>query len=408
VSCAPCAPGRFTPTRVGTLCCPPGPGSRSPVHPHTRGDISIGTLYSWAIIGSPPHAWGHSEPDVSALPKTAVHPHTRGDIRCCPMLRAEYVGSPPHAWGHWGARSRRHGHAAGSPPHAWGHLGSTYQLSSFARFTPTRVGTFQAWQRGTLICPVHPHTRGDIDVVFTCFSPPFGSPPHAWGHLDTANFMLLPSRFTPTRVGTLPPHARASYPVSVHPHTRGDIAEHEIASVHARRFTPTRVGTLAEHSEDSMRRLVHPHTRGDISCVTSASVVAFGSPPHAWGHCSLAAPRVLRNRFTPTRVGTFSLSARVAPRVSVHPHTRGDIVTAWRLPSVQSGSPPHAWGHCRVRGFAVGQHRFTPTRVGTFTRLASYRYRSRGSPPHAWGHFAFLDAKEIVGRFTPTRVGTFR
>ncbi len=171
---------------------------------------------------------------------------------------------------------------------------------------------------------------------------------------------------------------------------------------------------------------VHPHTRGDIGDTRVCTRPTCGSPPHAWGHLLVEAPAMLGDRFTPTRVGTLPSAPHTPPpeavhptRVgtlqpaptvevsdTVHPHTRGDIASGRRNWTAYAGSPPHAWGHCRMSSRLTTPLRFTPTRVGTFRLLSpattspSVHPHTRGdivynpvtdefeagSPPHAWGH----------------------
>jgi len=376
---------RFTPTRVGTFHSPRESVSYNAVHPHTRGDIPLAARERVIQRGSPPHAWGHYRPrpenhstprftptrvgtlwpSSSATATQSVHPHTRGDIDRELTPRAILTGSPPHAWGH--------------------SLTVTHAVLS-QRFTPTRVGTLLDTLRARLYKSVHPHTRGDIVLTAGISLPPYGSPPHAWGHSDSTCDPPTSSRFTPTRVGTLSKSLSATPPSTVHPHTRGDIASfiksagHDIGSPpHAWghfmvkalihwifRFTPTRVGTFCPSSAASSISAVHPHTRGDISRRVADEYETRGSPPHAWGHLFSPAPRRRVLRFTPTRVGTFELYCRATHSIPVHPHTRADIAVRRNRKIRLFGSPPHAWGHSRGVPRLGRRSRFTPTRVGTF------------------------------------------
>ncbi len=250
----------------------PDDPTATPVHPHTRGDISHLHDGAWYISGSPPHAWGHCywvgasislcrftptrvgtfRIGVSQLRGRAVHPHTRGDIVIRLYLRPRRIGSPPHAWGHYTVINL---------------------VRRGVRFTPTRVGTLDDRLAQKLLDTVHPHTRGDIDVPLWVYRHAPGSPPHAWGHSRILLILLLVLRFTPTRVGT---------------------------------FYRKRSSKLSPP--------VHPHTRGDISPVGLGSILTAGSPPHAWGHCTRLAPGGAIVRFTPTRVGTLRLVSMEAGR----------------------------------------------------------------------------------------------
>ncbi len=273
---------------------------------------------------------------------------------------------------------------------------------------------------------VHPHTRGDTEARSSQGMISSGSPPHAWGHCPSFLKRARCVRFTPTRVGTLVNTICFAMVAPVHPHTRGDTAHDRCPPTEQPRFTPTRVGTLfiADHARH--RRAVHPHTRGDTEGHRVIVPGAGGSPPHAWGHSPPRQWRRRRGRFTPTRVGTLTAPGSRRRLLSVHPHTRGDTVCAVSAVHPSSGSPPHAWGHCRGCHTPECHQRFTPTRVGTLCSSASGRIftpvhphtrgdtaagRSvslgeTGSPPHAWGHYHSAIPHHPRPRFTPTRVGT--
>src|SRR5438105_2856397 len=116
----------------------------------------------------------------------------------------------------------------GSPPHAWGPRPNSEVGGRPVRFAPTRVGTSSApWTSGgpdSRRSPpaVHPHTRGDLLGHERASVAAIGSPPHAWGPPPSDNSTKLPTRFTPTRVGTSPHFRARSTTSAVHPHTRGD------------------------------------------------------------------------------------------------------------------------------------------------------------------------------------------
>ena len=73
---------------------------------------------------------------------------------------------------------------------------------SVARFTPTRVGTTPPDRAASWWSPVHPHARGDNPDALDAYAAPYGSPPRAWGQLESAATVEVIQRFTPTRVGT--------------------------------------------------------------------------------------------------------------------------------------------------------------------------------------------------------------
>ena len=90
-----------------------------------------------------------------------------------------------------------------------------------------------------------------------------------------------------------------------------------------------------------------------------------GSPPHAWGK--------------------LCLISAMAPRITVHPHMRGENLDASFTKACKAGSPPHAWGKRSCGCFALGLIRFTPTCVGKTWDSVACCFAKYGSPPHAWG-----------------------
>ena len=109
---------------------------------------------------------------------------------------------------------------------------------------------------------------------------------------------------------------------------------------------------------------VHPHTRGEILGALLLHPVQIGSPPHAWGDLLFALAMSKPLRFTPTRVGRSPPGSRGSGRTTVHPHTRGEIKMAALIVTGSNGSPPHAWGDRQFRPSQGRRIRFTPTRVG--------------------------------------------
>jgi len=235
-----------------------------PVHPHTRGEDLTRADIPGLVDGSPPHAWGRRgcSPCIrrcirftpTRVGKThlclswwwleAVHPHTRGEDFACSFPILLMCGSPPHAWGRLSRVGLLPGFICGSPPHAWGR-----RKRKCARNTLIRGSPPHAWGRleksliKQISGAVHPHTRGEDEV--------------------------LPSPVRPVR--------------PVHPHTRGEDLALKAAIVELDRFTPTRVGKTTDIMLPKLQR--------------------YGSPPHAWGRHRRMTPRRHRWRFTPTRVG---------------------------------------------------------------------------------------------------------
>ena len=165
------------------------------------GTTPPGLGYSPRISGSPPLAWGQlyaspriitnnrftptrvgtTDEKLAFVEPSSVHPHSRGDNPLNWMRDLRQVGSPPLAWGQ--------------------RLYSS-KLVQPLRFTPTRVGTTELDERRFDKLAVHPHSRGDNLIAWRSFANVPGSPPLAWGQLQTSRLHLKSFRFTPTRVGT--------------------------------------------------------------------------------------------------------------------------------------------------------------------------------------------------------------
>ena len=261
-------------------------------------------------------------PDMNVFSKM-VHPHGRGD-NCVPALARKVH--------------------CGSPPRAWGQSATWSQYGRNRRFTPTGVGTILEKPRFFVHQSVHPHGRGDNRLSSYLMPAPHGSPPRAWGQCKFVGFSSKFPRFTPTGVGTIRPTSRTQFSNSVHPHGRGDNAGMSI---------PMR-----------------------MTC---------GSPPRAWGQLTTLSTAGMSIRFTPTGVGTItSCLSRRAP-TAVHPHGRGDNEILLQTFCRWNGSPPRAWGQCRVCLLDRVARRFTPTGVGTIPDVDRAARFWNGSPPRAWG-----------------------
>ena len=213
---------RFTPTRVGKSTGATQVNATATVHPHTCGEILRPLTHNPQRRGSPPHVWGNrssmkpqrrpgrftptrvgkSGTGVSSPRFSAVHPHTCGEILLGSLAYTQKNGSPPHVWGNLAFRSI---------------------ITAASRFTPTRVGKSSLIALFIYNFTVHPHTCGEIYQQHRLSQPTTGSPPHVWGNLTLSRLPLLASRFTPTRVGksSLPPAPVLA--LAVHPHTCGEI-----------------------------------------------------------------------------------------------------------------------------------------------------------------------------------------
>ena len=313
------------------------------------------------------------------------------------------------------------------------------------RFTPTRVGKTHRHDADLSTSAVHPHARGENGVRWHESHLNVGSPPRAWGKLGHGEGVVGRARFTPTRVGKTArsPHLPPSRPV--HPHARGENDHPGRRQVHVpgspprawgkladvfcnssrHRFTPTRVGKTRRLTSAHEMHPVHPHARGENAFSRFFRSVRSGSPPRAWGKRSPCQQKVVRIRFTPTRVGKTERICISLPKELVHPHARGENAIRLHPYRLTSGSPPRAWGKLGRSDSASSGIRFTPTRVGKTATPSTSRRRTpvhphargenacaisrndnpRGSPPRAWGKLKLPAPDRIPDRFTPTRVG---
>ena len=158
------------------------------------------------------------------------------------------------------------------------------------------------------LATVHPHASGDSPRDIPCVNGQVGSPPREWGQRTVNVETGIIIRFTPTRVGTALSRLTNCYMTWVHPHASGDSAIRAGWHWQGSRFTPTRVGTAITALAISAVCWVHPHASGDSPANPPINCGAYGSPPREWGQPALQSRSQYTHRFTPTRVGTASLS----------------------------------------------------------------------------------------------------
>ena len=211
-----------------------------------------------------------------------------------------------------------------------------------------------------------------------------GSPPRTWGKRQTAIRRGFPARFTPTHVGKALPCRRQGSGSSVHPHVRGESVEKGAESILAfgspprawgkrrhydkpsetLRFTPTCVGKAWPVTRSTRVTGVHPHVRGESPTSVGISLARTGSPPRAWGKPCMGNEGLLLPGFTPTCVGKAYSHHYPENSHTVHPHVRGESHS-------RPGPPAVPRVHPHVRGESACP---LPTHV-----------RLSGSPPRAWG-----------------------
>ncbi len=192
---------------------------------------------------------------------------------------------------------------AGSSPHPWGTPQLVHVLGNERRFIPTPVGNTPGARSGCRRFSVHPHTRGEHSHSKEKYKLYDGSSPHPWGTLQD-------------------PRVRCYHP----------------------RFIPTPVGNTCRQSGQQSALPVHPHTRGEHVDGQLAENVPVGSSPHPWGTLRLGDAAVVRPRFIPTPVGNTRWSSPGRGQRAVHPHTRGEHCAIGAEGRAAAGSSPHPWG----------------------------------------------------------------
>ena len=113
------------------------------------------------FFGSSPRAWGIHRLRCEVQQSHAVHPHGRGEYTVGYGAPTCQFGSSPRAWGIRRCVFLAHPDDHGSSPRAWG-------IRCRKR-------------RGVKCRPVHPHGRGEYAVATHSQKITGGSSPRAWG-----------------------------------------------------------------------------------------------------------------------------------------------------------------------------------------------------------------------------------
>ena len=174
-----------------------------------------------------------------------------------------------------------------------------------------------------LICPVHPHRRGEHALPGEIIPPTKGSSPQAWGTLFR-----------------------------------------QVAAIHSLRFIPTGVGNIIKELTICQKMPVHPHRRGEHCQRPNQPHRFAGSSPQAWGTFNLGSSRFPVHRFIPTGVGNMTGSNCGMLLSPVHPHRRGEHIILIEPRKPIAGSSPQAWGTFLCPAEKSEEGRFIPTGVG--------------------------------------------
>ncbi len=339
----------------------------------------------------------------------AVHPHACGEHLGVLAEVAHVVRFIPTHVGNTGSQTKPKRDKHGSSPRMWGtHVDAAPAFAGQARFIPTHVGNTATTAIAPGADPVHPHACGEHMLRITPATSANGSSPRMWGTRRPGLQRLPNPRFIPTHVGnTITNASTDSSHSGSSPRMWGTRLDHLDDLVRGR-FIPTHVGNTSPLARIAVRMSVHPHACGEH--VMAAELAAHN------------------DRFIPTHVGNTVNHAGNPGSVTVHPHACGEHLLCLLVAHVGSGSSPRMWGTRPAQAPGKPPARFIPTHVGntasTMARLPSLMVhphacgehgqdqrdqpRSGGSSPRMWGTPRRWCCDRGGRRFIPTHVGNTR
>ena len=166
---------------------------------------------------------GNTTPAQALTTPPAVHPHARGEHANNSTIRNPLGGSSPRPWG----------------------TRVLLPLPSIrTRFIPTPVGNTSPPRHSRPLLPVHPHARGEHNMLKGCCLTFSGSSPRPWGTPHPHIRPSAPDRFIPTPVGNTNALRRLAGCSPVHPHARGEHLNRMAGSSARCGSTPRPGGTL--------------------------------------------------------------------------------------------------------------------------------------------------------------------
>jgi len=354
---------RFIPTPVGNTSVPSAGHAALPVHPHARGEHTVGPSGQRRRGGSSPRPWGTPRPRRPAAAHSRFIPTPVGNTRST-WMHGQMSPVHPHARGEHFVNERIAQRGVGSSPRPWGTLHRHRRGQPHRRFIPTPVGNTHRRRCRRWIRAVHPHARGEHVGVAAVGRKRVGSSPRPWGTHQLDAPCLGHERFIPTPVGNTPPMPPVGKAPPVHPHARGEHFLAWVWHVQAVRFIPTPVGNTTARPASCRPIPVHPHARGEHPPGVVAVIRCGGSSPRPWGTPTARRCRRSPWRFIPTPVGNTSWVRRLPALVSVHPHARGEHREGVGRHHRHVGSSPRPWGTRALRPAGRRRRRFIPTPVG--------------------------------------------
>ncbi len=150
------------------------------VHPHTHGELADTACALTILLGSSPYTRGTPEDELlRVLPSrfipihtgnscntstggrnSTVHPHTHGELIRCEFIKFNFTGSSPYTRG---------------------TLTAFNPWSKHERFIPIHTGNSIYSNRMLTGSTVHPHTHGELNVIYNSAINDIGSSPYTRG-----------------------------------------------------------------------------------------------------------------------------------------------------------------------------------------------------------------------------------
>ena len=165
-----------------------------------RGEKSLRVNGIVCWFGSSPRAWGKDFPTAACARPARIIPTcvgkrpTSSDLASRspdhPHVRGEKSHAPPTVL-----------RLAGSSPRAWGKASFRYLFSRFRRIIPTCVGKRYPFDPFHPVLPDHPHVRGEKIHARNNNVSHAGSSPRAWGKGLSIRRPRQSGRIIPTCVG---------------------------------------------------------------------------------------------------------------------------------------------------------------------------------------------------------------
>ena len=172
------------------------------------------------------------------------------------------------------------------------------------------------------------------------------------------------------------------------------------------RFIPTHVGNTRIASTQFTTFPVHPHARGEHVSAGKKAFPTTGSSPRTWGTLQGLTLVFGNLRFIPTHVGNTARAHACLRESPVHPHARGEHISESQWKSRQAGSSPRTWGTQSLAERFVNVERFIPTHVGNTAAARACR-REPPVHPHARGeHAPTLALSFAISGSSPRTWGT--